>query len=111
MKILRTAYFKKTNAALCIALFVFIHAVKAFHTHDLSSNAFASNTNKNAATVKANFNCAICDFQLAKDSDATITSFNIETPVHYIGVHYYYLLPVSTSFAIASDNKGPPSLA
>ena len=111
MNFLRTKYFKQTSAAIFLSLFVFIHVVKAFHTHDLSSGAFSTNANKNAATLKANFTCAICDFQLAKDSDAAIISFNIETPIHCLAAQYFYQLPVSTSFAIASDNKGPPSIA
>ena len=78
------------------------------HTHDIS---FALSFNKNATVIAKSFSCSICDFQLAKDSDVIIDTVNIETPLHFISTQYYYILPVATSFAIASDNKGPPSIA
>lgn len=90
---------------------MFINAVKVFHTHDYLSSWQIEKLSKKAQTVKAAFSCSICNFQLVKDSDAAINSFALEAPLLFISVNYNYLLPVTTSFAIASDNKGPPSVA
>jgi hypothetical protein len=108
MNFLRSAYCKKVSAVIFITLFVFIHTVKALHTHDLSPSAFNTTTQKNDAVLKANFFCSICDFQIAKDSDAVTYSINIVSPVHFINVVYNYILPAGNSFAVASSGLDPP---
>jgi SNF family Na+-dependent transporter len=109
MNFLRTSNFKRTSASVLLVLFTFIHAVKAFHTHDFSYLAKEQNSNKNAATVNAAFSCAICNFQIAKHSDAEVAVINISAPLHYITTFYNYALPLLTSFAITSSVRGPPS--
>lgn len=111
MNLLRNNKLQKLSTIFLLCLLVFINAVKIFHKHDFSYSTKTEKSNKDTKIIKAAFSCSICDFQLAKDSDAAISSFNIEAPVDFISVHYNYILPVATSFAIASDNKGPPSIA
>lgn len=110
MNFLRTAYYRKAGALALIALLVCIHLIKAMHTHDISSCVFHS-LDKNATAVKANFSCAICDFQVAKDSDAVVAEISIAPPVFFICSYFNYTLPQANSFAVVFDGRGPPSIA
>ena len=56
---------KKIIAGLLLALFVFIQAGKTFHTHD----KHVSSTQAGVVLHSTGSGCAICDFQLAKDSE------------------------------------------
>jgi len=111
MKFLRTWYIKQFSAMLFIALIVFVYAVKAFHTHDISSSNTASKPGKIAHTVKAKFSCAICDFHLAKDTDIPISGFSIACPLAFISLCYNYVSPVTNSVVLVSGIRGPPAFA
>ena len=108
MNFLRDNKLKKLSALFLLSVLVFINAVKTFHTHNFSYSTEAEQTNKNATAVKANFFCAICDFQFAKDSDAEIAQINISTPVHFIVSYYNYTLPLLYNFSVTSSVRGPP---
>lgn len=111
MNFLRNKVVQKTSTLFLLVLFVFIHAVKTFHTHDFTYAPSANNFNKNASVVKAGFFCAICDFQIAKDSDAEVSTLHIEVPCYnYIG-HSNYILPQLHSFSVTSSVRGPPVMA
>jgi hypothetical protein len=110
VKFLRSVYCRKTAALAFIALLVCIHVAKAAHTHDLSSYA-CNAPGKNTTAVKASFSCAICDFQVAKDSDAMVSDISIAAPVCFITLFYNYSLPVASAFAVVFCGRGPPALA
>ncbi|MEP6684399.1 MAG: hypothetical protein ABJA35_14115 [Parafilimonas sp.] len=109
MKSLYHSYCRKLSAACLLVLFIFIHAIKAFHTHDFSAVQY-HNTNKSSATVKAGFYCAICDFQLAKDSDTETSVIHISTPVHFNATCYGYILPTVKTFSFVFSVRGPPAV-
>ncbi len=109
MNFMRKKWIQKTSAYFLLTLFVFIHAVKILHTHDYSYT-FYNTENKNAAILKAGFTCAICDFQIAKDSDAEYATLNISTPLHFITAYYNYTSLQLHAFSISSSIRGPPSI-
>lgn len=110
MNFLRTSYFKKAGASIFILLLVFIHAVKALHTHEISVIS-ANVITKNATAVKADFSCNICDFQIAKDSDAIVSDVQIAAPEHCTTLFYLYILPVVNSNIVTTSGTDPPLFA
>jgi hypothetical protein len=110
MNFLRSSYLKKSAAVIFLSLFVFTHAIKALHTHEICL-ASASMLNKNATTVKTDFSCSICDFQIAKDSDAVISDIQIATLQHSTTVFYSYSLPAYNAFVVNASGTDPPSFA
>ena len=108
MNFLRNKKIQTFSASFLIAVFVFINAVKALHTHDFSYTFSNSNT-KNANVVKAGFECAICDFQIAKDSDTESATLTISTPLHFITAYYNYTSSQLYNFSLTSSVRGPPS--
>jgi hypothetical protein len=107
MNFLRTSYCRKTVAVTFLLLFVFIHGVKALHTHDLTStNSLAKST-----SVKTDFYCAICDFQLAKDCDIEIPVLTFSAPVQFVEVYYNYTITSHDAFPVTSVVRGPPAIA
>ena len=107
MIFLRTTYFRKTVAIIFLLLFVFIHAVKALHTHDITLTA--NSTSKNSTAIKADFYCAICDFQLAKDCDTEVPVITFSTPVQFIQVYYNYTVSSHDAITVATVVRGPPA--
>jgi hypothetical protein len=110
MNFLRLPYFKKSAAVIFLSLFVFTHSIKALHTHGICL-ASANMLNKNATAVKTDFSCTICDFQIAKDSDAVISDIQIATPQHSTTVFYSYSLPAYNAFVVNASGTDPPSFA
>jgi hypothetical protein len=108
MNLLYNNKIQKLSATLLLFVLVFINTVKTFHTHDFLYSTQTKNLNKDAATVKTVFSCVICDFQIAKDSDAQVALINIATPINYITAFYTYTLPSLSSFAVISSVRGPP---
>ena len=111
MSLLRASYFKKTSAIVFLTLLGLVHAVKALHTHEISLACHHHQPDNSDADVKADFSCSICDFQLAKDSDAVISKIEIITPEHRITAFYHYFLPVYNSIVESSSGTDPPSFA
>lgn len=110
MNFLRSNNLKKISASVFMALFVFVHAVKTFHTHEyLFSNK--ANTNSKQTNVASNFYCAICDFQLAKDSDAEVSSIHVSTPVTFISFYYHYAVTNVITTPKELSVRGPPVVA
>src|SRR5690349_13890890 len=108
MNFLRASYFKKISASILLVLFIFIHAAKAFHTHDFSLDQSALNKH---TTVHTSFFCAICNFQIAKDSDAEVAMINISAPLKFIISFYNYTLPELSNFFVTTSVRGPPVVA
>ncbi|MFT4153300.1 hypothetical protein [Parafilimonas sp.] len=111
MNFLRASYFRKAGAILFIALFAFVHAVKALHTHEISLACHHHQTDNSDADVKAYFSCSICDFQLAKDSDGAVSCFEIAPPLHNIHIYHTYTLPAYTTVVATASGTDPPSFA
>jgi hypothetical protein len=108
MKFLHALYFKKTVAVIFLALFVFIYAVKALHTHEAVSTTGASSK---STALKADFYCAICDFQLAKDCDTEIPAFTFSTPIHFVQSYFSYTVSSHDALPVTSVVRGPPAIA
>ena len=97
--------YRKIIAGLLLALFIFIYAEKAFHTHLREAN---HSQQKKIAVSSFSANCAICDFKVAKDSELpALISTNIPfiywTGESTISSSVYNILPLSQI-----PNRGPP---
>ncbi len=108
MNFLRNNKVHKLSTAFLLVVFVFINVVKTFHSHTFSYSDQTQNSNKNFAAIKAAFSCAICDFQIAKDSDAEVATLYISSPVKVVNGHYYYITKHLLSFSILHSVRGPP---
>lgn len=111
MNFLRSNKIQQLSAAFLLLILVFINAVKTFHTHNFSYSAQTEKSNKNAPVVHENYFCAICDFQIAKDSDAEVATINIAAPLQFIESFYNYSLPQLYNFSVTSSVRGPPVIA
>jgi hypothetical protein len=109
MNFLRHNKIQKLSSCLLLSVFIFINAVKTFHTHALNYAAQQENSNKDATAFKAYFFCAICDFQFSKDSDAEVAAISVATPVHVVASFHAYILPILNSFVSTSSVRGPPA--
>ena len=94
-----------------------VSVVQLSHTH--SSIVASSGKNKKAAkfiessscdTSSLSSSCFICDYQLAKDTDASHAEFKINKPVEFniaaIVTYSFVLQGISTVF----ETRGPPSI-
>jgi hypothetical protein len=108
MNFLRSNKIQRPSAALLLLVLVFISAVKTFHTHNFSYAAQIEKSKNNTPVVHENYYCAICDFQLAKDSDAEVATINISAPVNFIVSFYNYSLPELSNFSVTTSVRGPP---
>ena len=111
MNFLHRNKIQQLGAAFLLLVLVFISAVKAFHTHNFSYAAQTGNSNKNTAVVHESYYCVICDFQIAKDSDAEVAIIHISAPSSFIVSFYSYLLPDFAQFSVTSSVRGPPIVA
>lgn len=108
MKFFNNIKIQKLNAAFFLALLVFIHVVKAFHTHDYAIvNAY--DTSKKESVLKQIYSCAICDYQVTKDSDSYIDELRIERPVWIIISYFHYIAPQVFSSHVFVSSRGPPA--
>ncbi len=110
MNFFRRIYIKKISATALLALIFFIQVVKTFHTHPLYFQQTDLHS-KNIPLIHENFSCAICDFQIAKDSDAVVAHVEITCPVHIISTSWYYALPFVQSTSATFIARGPSSFA
>ncbi len=111
---------KRIAAATLMALLLFIHAVKFFHTHNYPLYDHVGSVDKScnqkdghvvAETGSFVSSCAICDYHFLKNADLTVSSFFIQRlssfQVHNAaGLHHTVTSPVF-SFLL----RGPPSLS
>lgn len=108
MHFMRNNKIQKLSTTFLLVVLVFINAVKSFHTHNFSYLLQTEKSTNNSAAVKAAFSCAICDFQIAKDTDVEVASIHIDAPTHYIITFYSYRIPSLSKFIITSSVRGPP---
>ena len=97
--------FRKVLASLLLALFTFIYVEKIFHVHDKAA-VISAYTGVEIKSV--NNNCAICDFQLAKDSETPVqistTSSFIVLQKKFAAFSSFYFFPAFSN----TYNRGPP---
>ena len=108
MNLLRASYLRKASAILFLVLFAFVHAIKALHTHELSFASSYHYDHHNETDVRASFFCNICDFQIAKDSDAAITSFEIAAPEYHIHFYDHFTFSNYSSVVAVASGTDPP---
>lgn len=98
-------YCKRLTALLLLGLFVFIQAEKSLHGHSNVSKLVHEGTRLS----HTNFNCPLCDFQLAANADLPDNSFYL-APVYFASVQAQYNNPVYySSDRYSFDLRGPPS--
>lgn len=110
MNFFRAVCLKRTSAIFLLLLFVFTHALKAFHSHEFYYTPVKNPANKNTAALKADFSCTICDFQIAKDCDSEKFPVHISARVHVIISVDYCNSGLTNSFQGIHSVRGPPSL-
>lgn len=108
MNFLRSNKIQKLSAAFLLLVLVFINAVKTFHTHNFSYSAQTEKSNKNTTVIHENYFCAICDFQIAKDSDAEVSTIYLAVPLQFIESFFNYTLSELSNFSFTSSVRGPP---
>lgn len=109
MSFLQKSYFQRMSAFFLLALILNLQVVKTFHTHSvfLQKTKYYS---KNIPIVHEKFVCPICDFQIAKDCDGVVTTFEISSPFQFISIAYNYSLTSMQSVSAKFIARGPPSL-
>ncbi len=108
MNFLSSHKIQKSSAAFLLIVFIFINAVKTFHKHNFTYSSQTEKSNKSTPVFHENYYCAICDFQVAKDSDAEVATINISAPSNFIVSFYNYSLPELSNFSVTSSVRGPP---
>lgn len=109
MNFLRDNKVKKLGACLLLTVFIFINAVKTFHTHAFVYADQQENSNKNTTALKAYFFCSICEFQFSKDGDAEVAAMDIARPMHLVTVFHDPIPSALSSFVSATSVRGPPA--
>ena len=98
--------YRKLTASLLLALFVFIHAEKIFHTHSVRTD---NKVQTGFSTVSKNTTCTICNFTIAKDSQLP-EPVSIDAPFSFLLKEY---ISGFASYHFLTDNyssyRGPPS--
>lgn len=108
LKMNRTILLKRIAAFLMIVLFISIHIVKAHHGHGANTANHLSSINDN---VKADTDCAICQYHFVKDGALPFFQPTITPPAKLVKIYYTFSTPVNTSIGLLSSNKGPPSFS
>ena len=99
---------KRLMASLLIILFVFIHVVKAYHSHETAATLSHSSSNE---FTKAKVDCAICKYHFVQDGALLFCQPIVATPAPLIAVYFNFSARLTTSVGLLSANKGPPSRA
>lgn len=102
---------RNTGAAFLLTFFLSAITTKPFHKCKSLHPEETHHTDKNTKNTADPYSCSICEFEMTKDCEAIIPVLCIGEPATFMRVSCNYLFPVTTSFSIASDNKGPPSLS
>lgn len=111
MIFLRCNKTQELAAAFLLLVLVFINAVKTFHTHNFSYASQIEKSNRSTPALHGNYVCTVCDFQVAKDSDAEVALIIIAVPQQFIESFYAYILPAHTNCSVTSAVRGPPVVA
>lgn len=98
---------RQLAALFLIAVFVFIHIVKVFHSH---GNLTSHQVSKNTDQVKKSGVCFICDYHFTKDNDH-VNNFHAANPQFQNSAEYIFRLPRTTSsIGLVFSDRGPPFL-
>jgi hypothetical protein len=105
VRIFSSIAYRKVIASVLLVVFIFIYAEKVFHTHQGADN----HTSQKAIVVKLlSANCAICDFQVAKNAEIPVLT-STSLPLIFLQTEFagsftcYHYLP-----ATQISNRGPP---
>jgi hypothetical protein len=106
---------RKITAFLLIGLLLLIHTVKFFHSHlPLSIKITATETEpgkklSSPCESRSIYNCAICDYQLAKDCDIEENIFSSGLSLSEILLIIELPGSISDNFHSSDTERGPPS--
>jgi hypothetical protein len=105
----RTIWLQKLFAGHFLALFLFIHVVKALHHHDIKQPA-----SKEIASQKhlaSNTTCDICEYYFAKDAHPEMDVIQLDPPVQRSPIYTdHHLSQYLTSIGLSCSDRGPPSM-
>lgn len=99
-------YTGKAISSLLLVALLLIHSVRLLHSHP--NNSFCSKDIHSNSVIKNSADCCICNYQLAKDTDAQ-NNFEDEVKVpvqNIIGQHVVSFYKTSSCYAFVS--RGPP---
>ena len=96
----------KTISATLLLLLLFIHSVKLLHSHP--GNTLSKEIHKHNAIIKSGSDCSICNYQLAKDTDALFSDDDRAyipktNPLNSPLIEFYKRISYS-----AFESRGPP---
>lgn len=100
---------KTVTASFLAALLVGINVLKIVHKHSHPYEKESNSISINVASVNAYFSCDICNFQIAKDSDANIATWQISEPIYYTSFVDDFTIKIPGNKSIAFNVRGPPS--
>lgn len=109
MSFLRTTKVKHLNAAFLLALLGFINIGKAFHKHKQYNDSHKEII-ANIVVQQTVNDCAICNFQIAKDCDLHFINTDIVKPEYSLNSDFNFFVSFFISFSITKSVRGPPSV-
>ena len=95
-------------AFLLLAVFTTIQSAKVMHSHKATVTTHIS---YDGDTVDKSTDCAICDYQLAKNAELQTIYFDILKPECLHVAFPLYQYSVITSIGLHFSDRGPPALA
>jgi hypothetical protein len=104
----RTIWLQKLFAGHFLALFLFIHVVKALHHHDIKPTTATEIASQKQLAAKTA--CDICDYYFAKDAHLEIDEIQCKPPVKLSPLYTDHLSQHLTSIGLSCSDRGPPSL-
>lgn len=106
--------YKKMAAALLLLVMLLTTFVQVTHSHN-SKTAVTAAIKKNAgintacAAAGTDVNCFLCDYQLAKDADLSVTINSLSAPEFKRNKPAVFNHSFITNFTPAAGNRGPPA--
>lgn len=95
-------------AVMLLGIFISIHVVKAFHTHQpITTSAKSQDA---AEHVKASTDCTVCDYHFTKDGFSEIASIESIVNHFYVSTYPFYQSHISSSIGLHYSDRGPPAL-
>jgi hypothetical protein len=104
----RPIWLQKLFAGSFLALFLFIHVIKALHHHDIKQTTSKEIASQKQLTPKTA--CDICDYYFAKDAHPEMDAIQLNPPVTLSPLYTDQLSQSCTSIGLSGSDRGPPSL-
>ena len=105
----RSSSIRRTFSALALLLvFLFIHAVKAVHTHD---NLSQVKIGKDLLQFDKSSDCAICDYHFTKEALASFPEFQTTLLEHTTSHPVLFQTEPTSSIGLSFSDRGPPARA